>query len=115
MSIIKHNKTGRIMRAAVFDNDTTMASSLLEENENAAHNAFGKINYYSPEDLPNWGDNLKIEKISGVRIFCGLQQNDEAKYEPGWIEKMFELEMKVCDGEPYRSIAFCHHVLFRKI
>jgi SAM-dependent methyltransferase len=115
LSIIKHNKAGRIIRTAVFENNMDMAQMLLDSGGAAAHNAFGDINYYVPEDLVSWDGNLKIEKILGVQTFYGLQQNNEAKYEPGWIDKMFELEMKVCDREPYKNIAFCQHVLLKKI
>ena len=114
MSIMKHNKTGRIIHEIVFDNNIDEALALFDGGERS-HNAFGSIDYYNPEDLVKWGDNLEIEKILGVRAFYGLQQNNDIKYEPGWIDKMFEVEMKICDMEPYKSMAFCHHVLLKKI
>ena len=114
MSIMKHNKCGCIIRTAVFENNIDAALFQLDGGDRA-HNAFGRVDYYNHEDLVKWGGNLKIEKILGVQMFYGLQQNNEAKYEPGWINKMFELEMKVCDLEPYKSIAFLHHVLLRKL
>jgi len=114
LSIIKHNKPGRAMRSAVLYNNPDEAMLLLGEGE-SAHNAFGKLNFYEPEDLTKWGDNIKIEEILGVQTFYGLQQNDDAKYAPDWIDKMFELEMKVCDLEPYKSIAFANHILLRKL
>jgi len=114
LSIVKHNRTGIVMRRAVFDNDINGALSLLDGGDRTP-NAFGKVNYYNPEDLIKWGDNLKIEKLLGVQAFFGLQQNNEPKYEPEWQDKMFALEMKVCDLEPYKSIAFLHHVLLRKL
>jgi len=114
LSIIKHNKNGIIMRRAVCDNNIEEALSILDGGDRTP-NAFGKVNYYDPYDLVKWGDNLKIEKILGVQTFFGLQQNNEPKYELDWQEKMFKLEMKVCDLEPYKSIAFLHHVLLRKL
>ena len=114
LSIIKHNKIGRIIRTAVFENNPEAALLLLND-EDAAHNTFGKINYYVSEELIEWGDNLKIEKILGVQMFYGLQQNNDLKYEPEWLDKMFEIEMRVCDLEPYKNIAFLHHVLLRKL
>jgi len=114
MSIIKHNKCGRIIHETVFDNNIEEALALFDGGDRA-HNAFGKIDYYDPDDLIKWGDHLKIEKILGIRTFYALQQNNEIKYEPGWIDKMFEIEMKVCDLEPYKSIAYLTHVLLRKI
>lgn len=113
MSIMKHNKVGCIIRTAVFENNIEAALSQLDGGDRA-HNAFGRVDYYNSEDLVKWGDNIKIEKISGVQTFYGLQQNNNLKYEPDWIDKMFEIEMRVCDLEPYRSISFLHHVLLKK-
>ncbi|MCL2772476.1 MAG: methyltransferase domain-containing protein [Oscillospiraceae bacterium] len=115
LSIVKHNKTGRIMHEVVFANNTDEALSILDGGERLPNAAFGRIDYYNPEDLVAWGDNLKIEKILGVRMFFALQQKNEIKYEPGWLEKMFEVEMRVCDLEPYKNIAYLNHVLLRKI
>jgi len=113
LSITAHNKTGRIMFTVVFENNIDAAVNFLDSGEASA--VFGKINYFDPEDLVKWGDDLKIEKILGARIFGALQQNNDIKYEPGWVDKMFEIEKKVCDLEPYKSIAFIHHVLVRKL
>ena len=113
LSVVKHNKAGKIIFKVVFENNIDEAVSLLDGDESS--NIFGKINYYDPEDLVKWGSNLKIEKILGTRILGQLQQNNDIKYEPDWIDRMFEIEKKVCDLEPYKSMAFCHHVLLRKI
>ena len=112
LSVAKHNKTGKIMYKVIFENNTDEAMSLLDGEESS--NAFGKVDYYDTEDIVKWGDNLKIEKILGARILGQLQQNNDIKYEPGWVDKMFEIEKRVCGLEPYKNIAFCHHVLLRK-
>jgi SAM-dependent methyltransferase len=113
LSVVKHNRTGRIMSKVIFENNIDDAITFLDGGSTS--NTFGEIYYYNPEDLINWGDNLEIEKILGVRTFYALQQNNDIKYEPDWIDKMFDVEMKMCDLEPYKSIAFLHHVLLRKI
>ena len=112
LSVVKHNKSGRIMHEIVFDNNTEEALALFDGGDRA-HNAFGKINYYDSGDLIKWADILTIEKILGVRMFFGLQQNNDIKYEPGWIDKMFEIEMKACGLEPYKSIAYLNHVILK--
>ena len=76
-------------------------------------NIFGKIVLYDPADLVKWGKGLKIEKILGARTFYGLQ-SQEMSCEPGWMDKMFNIEMMVADIEPYRSISLFHHVLLKK-
>jgi hypothetical protein len=66
-----------------------------------------------------WGDNLKIEKILSIQTFYGLVQIHDAeariKHEPDWLNKIFDIEMKVADIEPYKSIALFHHILLRKL
>ena len=114
LSIVKHNNVGRIVHEIAFKNNMEEALTMLNGGDRE-HNAFGRVNYYEPEDLIKWGDNLEMEKILGVRIFYSLNTNNDARYELGWIDKMFELEMKVCDLEPYKSIAYLHHVLLKKI
>jgi len=111
LSIIKNNGVGRIISKVVFDNNVDEAINLLDGGHIA--NVFGRVDLYDHNDLEKWGENLKIEKLLGVRTFYGLQQNDELQKEPGWIDKMFEIEMKTCDMEPYKSISLFHHVLLR--
>ena len=113
LSIVKHNKYGKIMFKAVFENNADEALNLLDDGDSS--NTFGKINYYNTEDITKWGENLKPEKMLGVRILGILQQNNEPKYQPDWIDKMLMLEMRVCDLEQYKNIAYLHHILLRKI
>ena len=114
LSVEKNNGAGRIFSNVVFENDIAKAMYLLDGGYNA--NVFGRVVLYDPEDLVKWsGGELKIEKILSNRTFYGLQQNDEIKHEPDWIDKMFDIEIKVADMEPYKSIALFHHVLLRKL
>jgi SAM-dependent methyltransferase len=113
LSVEKNNGAGRIFSNVVFENNITKAMNLLDGGFNA--NNFGRVVLYDPEDLIKWSDSkLKIEKVLSNRTFYGLQQNDEIKHEPDWLDKMFEIEMKVADMEPYKSIALFHHVFLRK-
>lgn len=113
LSIVKHNKCGRIMQKVVFENNIDQALSLLNGGELEIIN-FGKINYYSNEELLNWAKNFKVEKILGVRTFFGLQHND-VKSELNWQSKMLEIEMKVSDIESYKNISFFNHIILKKI
>jgi hypothetical protein len=70
---------------------------------------------YNPEDLVGWGDNLKIEKILSIQTFYGLAYTEDRKNDPAWTDKIFDIEMKAADMEPYKSIALFHHVLLRKL
>ncbi|MCL2665431.1 MAG: hypothetical protein FWE82_07455 [Defluviitaleaceae bacterium] len=100
------------MSKAVIENKIEEAVDLLEGGHMA--NVFGRVDLYEPEDLLKWDGSLKIEKILGVRTFYGLQR-DDVKQASDWADKMFALEMKVSDMEPYKSISLFHHVLLKKI
>ena len=111
LSVIKNNGAGRIMSKVVAENKIDDAIDLLEGGY--ISNVFGRVDLYEPEDLVKWGGNLKTEKILSARTFYGLQR-DEIKHESDWSAKMFDIEMKVADMEPFKSIALFHHVLLRK-
>jgi len=112
LSIVKNNGAGRIMQKVIFQNNINEALNLLNGGNIA--NTFGKVDLYNSEELIVWADDLRIKKILGMRTFCGMQPNKNVKHEPEWYDKMFEIEMKVSDMEPYKSISLFHHVLLIK-
>lgn len=113
LSIVKHNKQGKIMQKAVFENDISTALKLLN-NENAVSVNFGTINEYSDNDLDNYTSGKFIARNKyGVRIFFALQRN-EFKEKPEWISDMFELESRAEEIPAFRDIAFFHHIILRK-
>jgi ubiquinone/menaquinone biosynthesis C-methylase UbiE len=112
LSIVKNNNDGRIMSKAVA-NDIDGAIDLLEGGH--ISNTFGTVYVYNPEELTKWGCNLKIEKILSLQTFFGLQSNENKKHEPQWMDKVFDIEMKVSDLEPYKSVSLFNHVLLRKL
>jgi SAM-dependent methyltransferase len=112
LSVIKNNGAGRIMSKVIPENKIEDAMDLLDGGYMS--NVFGRVDLYDPEDLVKWGGNFRIEKVLSTRTFYGLQR-DDIKHEPDWADKMFEIEMKVADMEPYKSIALFHHVLLRKL
>ena len=111
LSIVKNNGAGRIMSKAVA-NDIEGAIDLLEGGH--ISNTFGKVYVYDPEALTKWGSNLEIEKILSLQTFFALQGNEVEKLEPQWMDKIFDIEMKVSDLEPYKSISLFNHILLRK-
>lgn len=116
ISIVKHNHHGRVIQKAVFENNLDEALSILNGGSVNVPN-FSEVTYYDINNLiASLGSNLiTIEKILGIRTFWALQQNNEAKFDPTWQDKMFQLEMKVCDIEDYINISFFNHILLRKI
>lgn len=113
LSVVKHNHAGRIMQKVVFENNIEQALGLLRGEEIEVKN-FGAVGYYAKEDIPTWAEELVIDKVYGVRTFFALQRND-LKFEEGWKDELFKVETAVSELEPYRGIAFFHHVLYKKL
>lgn len=110
ISVVKHNKAGRIMQKAVFDYDINAVKTLLEGGKNTSKN-FGEIKVYEDSDLVV-GD-LKIDKCYGICAFYGLQDN-KIKYQKDWLDTMLEIELSVSECDEFRNIAFFHHLILIK-
>ena len=113
LSVVKHNRPGRVMQMTVLLNEFEKAKALLDGSDGHAAQC-GTIRYYEDEDLTNWCDNLKVVKVLGIRAFWDLQQNQECHKDPEWQEAMLEMEMRVSEIDVYRNIAFFHHLIIRK-
>ena len=113
LSVVKHNRAGRVMQLAVLLNEFERAHRLLD-GTGGETGRYGLINHYEDEDLIRWCDAFQIERTLGMRTFWDLQQNQEIQKDAAWQENMLALEMRVSELEPYRSIAFCHHLLLKK-
>lgn len=114
ISVVKHNRNGRIMQAAVLLDDFDMADSLLN-NEDGRVTKYGQIKYYSDENITEWVPELTVEKIYGMRTFWDLQQNQEKHSDNDWQDKMLTLELKVSKMKAFVDIAFFHHIFLRKL
>lgn len=113
LSILKHNRAGRVMQMIVLLNNFQHASELLE-GKNGHAQRFGTINYYEDSELLKWCDKFKLEKILGLRTFWDLQQNQEIQKDTAWQKHMLEMELKVSGLEEYKAVAFFHHIILRK-
>ncbi len=113
ISIIKHNKPGRIMQMIVLLNDFDRANSLLDGND-CTSAKYGDIHYYDDADVEKWGENLKVAKTMGMRTFWDLQQNQDVQRDVNWQNNMLKMEMRVQDIEEYKYIAFFHHLIIKK-
>ena len=112
LSVVKHNLPGRVLQKAVFENRLEEAAALLEGGSLQVRN-FGQVHYYQTEDLVRWAPGLEVRQVLGVRIFFGLPQDNAAKEDPAWQQAMLRLEAAAAGREPYRQMAFFHHVLLR--
>ncbi|WP_238881616.1 methyltransferase domain-containing protein [Clostridium sp. YIM B02551] len=113
LSILKHNRAGRIMQMVVLLNNFEHANELLA-GENGHAQQFGEINYYNYSEIFKWSDKFELEKIFGIRTFWDLQQNQENHKDKSWQKQMLKIELKVCELKEYRSISSFHHVILRK-
>ena len=103
ISILKHNRAGRVMQMAVLLNNFQHANDLLDGKDSMAFK-YGSIRYYNDDDLVKWAPELKIKKILGMRTFFDLQQNQEIHKDEAWQIKMMEMEQRVSDIDEFRNV-----------
>ncbi len=112
VSIVKHNKPGKIMQKAVFEYKINEAFELIHNGNTVSAN-FGIINEYDNYELEKYCEGLfYLDKIYGVRMFFALQRN-EIKKEPDWISNMYNLECATEEIPEFRNIAFFHHIILK--
>ena len=113
LSIVKHNRAGRVMQMAVLLDELEKANELLD-GKNSTASKFGAIRYYEDEMISEWSPGLTIKDCFGIRTFWDLQQNQEKHNSEEWQSRMMQLEMRVSQMDEYRKIAFFHHLLVSK-
>lgn len=113
LSIVKHNRNGRVMQMVVLLNNFGHANELLDGLPGHS-TEFGTIHYYEDNDIMKWSDAFSIQEAHGIRTFWDLQQNQEIQKDPEWQQKMLSIETKVSDIDEFKAIAFFHHILLRK-
>lgn len=111
LSIIKHNRAGKVMQEVVFGNKIDYALELLAGGDYKSP-SFSQGVCYELEDLTQTDDFI-IDRYQGIRTFYALQPN-EVKIEDDWLDNLTKMELAVCDLTPYKDISFFHHVWLRK-
>lgn len=113
ISIVKHNKVGKIMQKAVFEYRLEEAKSLLR-GEDTASELFGTIREYEDDEPEKLSENklVTVQKM-GLRIFYGLQDN-ELKRSSEWVREMLETERLAEGKKEFYDVAFFHHIILRK-
>ncbi|PJI10269.1 SAM-dependent methyltransferase [Clostridium sp. CT7] len=114
LSILKHNRAGRVMQMVVLLNNFEHANELLE-GKNGRASKFGDIHYYDDMDILKWSKDFEVKKILGMRTFWDLQQNQDIQKDEKWQKQMLKVEQSVCDRDEFKEAAFFHHlILIRK-
>ena len=116
LSIVKHNRAGRVFGTAVFKNDPQKALSLLEPNANDKNDYLGTQYIYSNEYISALADKYggKVEEIFGMRTFYALGQDNSIKYTDEWYRNMLALENAVACIDEYRNAAFLNHLIIKR-
>jgi len=117
LSLVKHNRVGRVFHSAVFCNDPQKALVLTDNNTNDKSNYFGTQYIYSNNDVLEWVDKHggKIQNILGMRAFWALGQDNSIKFTDTWYENMLTLENKAAYIDDYKQAAFFNHLIIEKI
>ncbi|AJG99809.1 SAM-dependent methyltransferase [Clostridium beijerinckii] len=113
LSILKHNRVGRIMQMVVLLNNFEHANELLE-GKNGKTEKFGDIHYYDDMDILKWSNDFEIEKILGMRTFWDLQQNQDIQKDEKWQKQMIAMEQNVCERDEFKAVASFHHLILKK-
>ncbi|MCL2427396.1 MAG: methyltransferase domain-containing protein [Oscillospiraceae bacterium] len=116
LSIVKHNRVGRVSHTAVFKNDPKKALSLIDSKANDENNYLGTQYIYSNDYLEALANKYgcQVEKVLGMRAFYALGQDNATKYDDDWYQNMLELEKSVAAVEEYRNAAFHNHLFIKK-
>lgn len=113
LSIVKHNRLGRVMQMVVLLNQFEKAHQLLD-GQNSIAQDFGEIHYYDDEDICHIEKGFVIKKCYGMRSFFDLQQKQDIQENVDWQNKMIEIEERVSSIPEFQAIAFFHHVIYTK-
>ena len=116
LSIVKHNRVGRVFGTAVFKNDPQKALSLLDSNANDKSNYLGTQYIYTNEDISSlvvtYGG--KVNKVFGMRTFYALGQDNSVRYTDEWYQHMLVLENSVASITEYENAAYYNHLIIMK-
>jgi len=116
LSLVKHNRVGKVFQTAIFANDPQKALFLTDESANYTNNYLGRQYVYSNDEAAKWLEyhGGKINRILGMRTFFALGQDNSVKYSDEWYRNMLALESHVADVDEYKNAAFLNHLLIDK-
>ncbi|ONI40504.1 hypothetical protein AN639_11055 [Candidatus Epulonipiscium fishelsonii] len=114
LSVVRHNRTGRIVQAIVQDYDMVEVANLLK-GEPSYSSAFGNIKYYRNDDLLKWSKNkVSLAETYGVRAIASLH-DAQIQQSENWLDNMFWIENVLLEREEFIKIAYFNHLLLKKI
>ena len=111
ISIVRHNKQGRIIQALTLEEAYDEVSDLLDGKDSYSP-TFGDIKYLKDEDILSNIKDFYVDSSYGVRVFASLQTN-EMREKDNWIESMMRVERKVYSLDEYKNISYFNHLILR--
>ncbi len=114
VSVVRHNRAGRIIQSVVQDYDIEETRRLLKGSPSFS-SAFGDINYYDNDALLQLSNNyLKINSVMGVRTIASLCTAEMMDRED-WLTDMLEIEWELLKQQPFVENAYFNHLILAKI
>ena len=116
LSVVKHNRPGRVFQTAVFKNDPKKALTLLDANANDKNNYLGTQYIYSNDFVIALANKYggTVKEVFGMRAFYALGQDNTVKYTDEWYENMLALESAAANVDEYRNAAFYSHIIIKR-
>jgi SAM-dependent methyltransferase len=117
LSLVKHNRVGRVFHRAVFWNDPKKALLQTDHSATDKNDYLGTQYIYSNEDAKKWLAKHKgsVSRILGMRTFYALGQDNSIKYDKEWYNNMLALEAHAADIAEFKNAAFLNHLLVEKM
>ncbi len=113
LSIVRHNRLGRIIQATVQDCNFEECHKLLSGGYSYS-SAFGDIKYYTNDDLLKLPQqSIYIESEQGVRALASLHSS-QIQNQADWHDKMLELEWELLKNPHFINIAYFKHLFIKK-
>lgn len=115
LSVVDVNPAGRVIREIVTRGPAAATAEL--DTERAPVVTFGTdARKIEIDEVMAEATEAGLEPVGvfGYRIANDLLLDDEAKQEPAYFERLLELELALCDREPYNRVGHGWQVVFQR-
>lgn len=115
LSLVLHNPTAKVLKAAVFNQDPERALALLDQREFHYELMNKSARAYTLKEAVNWLHLCGLEVVEhfGVRTLYDLIPN-QPKYDPAWHQQALKMELELSKRSPFQEIAMFHHLIASK-
>jgi S-adenosylmethionine-dependent methyltransferase len=116
LSLMAPNPASDVLTAAVRREDLAEATAMLTAATTTTHTFDHDVRRVSAEDVEAVLATLGFAYVErfGVRCVTDYITSDERKHEPDFYAALEELELRLCDQEPYLRIARIWQLIARR-